>query len=180
MLLPSSAPTPAAPTTPRTSGAPGDQRPRRLLDEAPSERLKARAGGGSSGGSPGPGSAQAGAGSTARAVAFGTGAGAASAAVHVVAAIVLLWTGALLVVAVTMGIVVGTAVGRGAGRSMRTRARGGLAIGLALGALIVAIAINWALSGMYLGPLDYLAQVYGFLVPLQAALVVGGAVAGSR
>jgi hypothetical protein len=107
-------------------------------------------------------------------------AGAASVAAHVVAATVLLWTGALLVVAVTMGIVVGTAVGRGAGGSMRPRARGGLAIGLALGALTVAVAVNWALSGMYLGPLSYLAQVYGFLVPLQAALTVGGAIAGSR
>ena len=107
-------------------------------------------------------------------------AGAAGAAVHVVAATVLLWTGALLVVAVTMGIVVGTAVGRGAGDSLRPRARGGLAIGLALGALTVAFAVNWALSGMYLGPLSYLAQVYGFLVPLQAALTVGGAIAGSR
>ncbi len=92
----------------------------------------------------------------------------------------LLWTGALLVVAVTMGIVVGTAVGRGAGRSMRPRARAGLAIGLALGALAIAVAINWALSGMYLDPLSYLAQVYGLLVPLQAALAVAGAVAGSR
>jgi hypothetical protein len=33
---------------------------------------------------------------------------------------------------------------------------------------------------MYLGPLDYLVQVYGFLVPLQAALAVAGALAGSR
>jgi hypothetical protein len=107
-------------------------------------------------------------------------AGVASAAAHVIAATVLLWTGALLVVAVTMGIVVGTAVGRGAGGAMRPRTRGRLAIGLSLGALTVAVAVNWALSGMYLGPLSYLAQVYGFLVPLQAALAVGGAVAGSR
>jgi hypothetical protein len=171
-------PTPPAPTP--TVGAPGEQRPRRLLDQAPSERLKARAGGGSSGGPPGLGSAQAGAGSSARAVAFGVAAGVASVAAHVVAATVLLWTGALLVVAVTMGIVVGSAVRRGAGRSMRPRARGWLAVGLALGALTSAIGVNWALSGMYLGPLDYLVQVYGLLVPLQAALAVAGAVAGSR
>jgi hypothetical protein len=63
---------------------------------------------------------------------------------------------------------------------MRPQAREALAIGLALGALTVAVAINWALSGMYLGPLDYLVQVYGLLVPLQVALVVTGAVAGSR
>ena len=79
-----------------------------------------------------------------------------------------------------MGIVVGTAVGLGAGRSMRPRVREGLAVGLAVGALTVAVAVNWALSGMYLGPLDYLVQVYGLLVPLQAALAVAGALAGSR
>jgi len=111
---------------------------------------------------------------------FGVAAGAVSAAVHVVAATLLLWTGALLVVAVTMGIVIGTAVGRGAGSSMQPWARERLAIGLALCALAVAVGINWALSGMYLGPLDYLVQVYGLLVPLQAALAVAGAVAGSR
>ena len=119
-------------------------------------------------------------GSAARSVAYGAAAGAAGAAAHVAAATLLLWTGALLVVAVTLGILVGAAVARGAGQSLRPRAREGLAIGLALGALAVAVGINWALSGMYLGPLDYLVQVYGLLVPIQAALAVAGAVAGSR
>ncbi len=163
-----------------TAGIPGEQPPRRLLDQAPSERLTARPTGGPGPGAAGAGSAEEGAGSAARGVAFGVAAAVAGTAAHVAAATLLLWTGALLVVAVTMGIVVGTAVGRGAGPSMRPRARGWLAVGLALGALTVAVGINWALSGMYLGPVDYLVQVYGLLVPLQAALVVAGAVAGSR
>jgi hypothetical protein len=56
---------------------------------------------------------------------------------------------------------------------------GSAARSVAYGAAAGAVGINWALSGMYLGPLDYLVQVYGLLVPLQAALVAG-AVAGSR
>ena len=120
------------------------------------------------------------AGSAARGVAFGLTAGAAGVAAHAAAATLLLWTGALLVVAVTLGIVVGTAVAQGAGPSLRPRARQGLAVTLALAALTVAVGINWALSGMFLDPLDYLAQVYGLLVPLQAILAAAGAVAGSR
>ena len=96
------------------------------------------------------------------------------------AATLLLWTGALLVVAVVVGILVGLAVALGAGRSLRPAARRWLAVALALAALAVAVGVNWALSGMFLGPVDYLAQVYGLLVPLQAVLAAVGAVAGSR
>ena len=120
------------------------------------------------------------AGSAARSLAFGLAAGAIGAAVHVAAATLFLWTGALLVVAVVLGIVVGRAVAVGAGRSLRPAARRRLAVALALTALTVAFGVNWTLSGMYLGPLDYLFQVYGLLVPLQAVLAVAGAVAGSR
>jgi hypothetical protein len=120
------------------------------------------------------------AGSAARGVAFGVVAAAVSAAAHVAVATLLLWTGALLVVAVTLGIVVGTAVTRGAGPSLRPRARQGLAATLALAALTVAVGTSWALSGMFLDPLDYLVQVYGLLVPLEAILAAAGAVAGSR
>jgi len=98
----------------------------------------------------------------------------------VAAATLLLWTGALLVVAVVVGILVGLAVALGAGRSLRPAARRWLAVALALAALAVAVGVNWALSGMFLGPVDYLAQVYGLLVPLQAVLAAVGAVAGSR
>jgi hypothetical protein len=75
---------------------------------------------------------------------------------------------------------VGLAVAVGGAGAVRARVRRSLAVALALTGLAVAIGLNWALSGMYLGPLDYLAQVYGALVPLQAALAVLGALAGSR
>lgn len=163
-------------TTP-TAETPGERPPKRLLEQTPSERLLGQ-----------PGAAvhvdrapsDTGAGSAARSLAFGLAAAALGAAVHVAAATALLWTGALLVVAVLLGIVVGLAVALGAGSSSRPAARRSLAVTLAVIALAVAIGANWALSGMFLGPLDYLAQVYGLLVPLQAILAAAGAVAGSR
>jgi hypothetical protein len=174
--------------TPPTAETPGERPPRRLLEQAPSERPAAQAGAAAEVGAEAPPAAAAGsaaevgaaAGSAARSLAFGLAAGAIGAAVHVAAATLFLWTGALLVVAVVLGIVVGRAVAVGAGRSLRPAARRRLAVALALTALTVAFGVNWTLSGMYLGPLDYLFQVYGLLVPLQAVLAVAGAVAGSR
>lgn len=151
--------------------APGDRPPKRLLERPPSERLAASR------------AAEAEApitGSTVRALAIGLAAAAAGAAIHVAAATLLLWTGALLVVAVTIGIVVGLAVAVGGGTALRASTRRTLAIALAVGAVVVAVAINWVLSGMYLGPLDYVVQVYGLLVPAQLALAAAGALAGSR
>lgn len=167
-------PGPVAERPPRD--LPGERPPKRLLDRAPSERL---------GGSRPPAGAATGAalqaeGSPGRAAAFGLVAATAGALVHLAAATLLLWTGALLVVAVTIGIGVGLAVAVGAGRPMQPRTRRALALGLALGSIALAVGLSWALSGMYLGPLDYLAQVYGLLVPLQLALAAAGAVAGSR
>jgi hypothetical protein len=98
----------------------------------------------------------------------------------VAAATLLLWTGGLLFVAVLLGIVVGLAVAAGAGRSLRPVARRALAVALALAALAVAAGVDWALSGMFLRPLDFVAQVYGLLVPLEVVLAAAGAVVGSR
>jgi hypothetical protein len=53
-------------------------------------------------------------------------------------------------------------------------------MGLAVAALAVALAANWALSGAYLTPIDFLDQVYGFLVPLQVVAAAAGALAGTR
>ena len=102
------------------------------------------------------------------------------AAVHVAIAVLFLPTGGLLVVAATLGFVVGAFVRHGAGSRMRTRARRGLGIGLAVVAVAAALAANWGFSGAYLGPLDYLDQVYGLLVPLQVAVAAAGAFAGTR
>ncbi len=92
-------------------------------------------------------------------------------------------------------LIVGAAVGWGVGLSVRTgaaMARGGagsagrriaLAAGLALASCLVAWAGAWAWShvqGGVLGPVDFLAQVYGPLVPAQLAFTAAGAAIGSR
>jgi len=102
------------------------------------------------------------------------------AAVHVAIAVLLLATGGLLVVAATLGFVVGAVVRYGAGSRVGTGARRGLGMGLAMAAVAVALAANWALSGAYLGPIDFLGQVYGLLVPLQVVAAAAGALAGTR
>lgn len=149
----------------------GERPPKRLLERPPSERLadsSAVAG------------TQAATGSAARAFAYGMAAGAAGTVVHLVAATLLLLTGALLVVAVTIGIAVGLGVALGGGSALRPSSRRALAAVLAVGAVVVAVGANWALSGMYLGPLDYVLEVYGLLVPAQLALAAAGALAGAR
>jgi hypothetical protein len=47
-------------------------------------------------------------------------------------------------------------------------------------AVAVALAANWGLSGAYLGPIDYLDQVYGLLAPLQVVAAAAGAFAGTH
>jgi hypothetical protein len=160
----------------------GDRPPKRLLERPPSERLAATGAnvGGANADGANAAEAAAAAGSPVRALAYGSAAAAAGAAVHVLAATLLLWTAALLVVAATIGVVVGLAVAVGGGRSLRVRDRRLLGPGLAVAAIVVATGVNWALSGMYLGPFEYVAQVYGLLVPLQLAFAAGGALAGTR
>jgi hypothetical protein len=92
-------------------------------------------------------------------------------------------------------LIVGAAVGWGVGLAVRTGAalaRGGagsagrriaLAITFALASCVVAWVGAWAWShvqGGVLGPLDFLAQVYGLLVPAQLAFTAAGAAIGSR
>ena len=107
-------------------------------------------------------------------------AGVIGAAVHIAIAVMLLATGGLLLVSATLGFAVGAAVRSGAGSRVGTGARRGLGVGLAVAAVAVALAANWALSGAYLGPFDFLDQVYGALVPLQVAAAAAGALAGTR
>ncbi len=156
---------------------PGDRPPRRLLERAPSARLAE-----ASAATPAipAGSVIRPAGSAGRAIAYGTGVALVGALVHLGAATLLLWTAELLVVAATIGILVGLAVAFGARGSLRPRTRRGLAVVLALGSIALGAGLGWALSGMYLGPLDYLDQVYGLLVPVQLVLAAAGALAGSR
>jgi hypothetical protein len=174
---------------------PGDSPPRRLLEHAPSERYAASGAARAGGGQPGGGHARDRGGVSRdrvgldrggenrglrRAFLLGLVAAALGAAVHVAFAVLLLATGGLLVVAATLGFVVGALVRYGAGSRVRAGAARGLGVVLALAAIVAALAINWSLSGEYLGPLDFLAQVYGALVPLQVAAAAAGALAGTR
>jgi len=159
---------------PRDAG--GERPPKRLLDQAPSERLTGAPGTAAVAGA----SDGLAAGTAGRALGYGIAAAAVGVALHVGAATLLLWTSGLLVVATTIGIAVGLAVAAGAGGSLRPWPRRGLAIALALVAIGFAAGLSWALSGRYLDPLDYLAQVYGLLVPAQLALAAVGALAGAR
>ncbi len=174
---PPPAPKPRGPQQPAAPGpglaVPGDRPPRRLLDHPPSDRFVARDEAASSLGARR-------AGSFGRAIALGSLVAAAGAAVHVVAAIPLEWTGGLLLVAVTAGFAVGTAVRRGGGTAMAPGRRRLAGIVLALAAVTVALALNWAMSPRYLDPAAYLDQVYGALVPIQALLAAGAALAGTR
>jgi hypothetical protein len=152
---------------------PGEVPPRRLLERAPSERYGASR------------PAAAGDGKTrgvAKAVLLGLGAAAigAVASSSTANAVLLLATGGLLVVAATLGFVVGASVRYGAGSRVRAAARRSLGVALAVTTVAVALAANWGLSGAYLGPFDFLDQVYGLLVPLQVAAAAAGALAGTR
>jgi hypothetical protein len=167
---------------------PGDRPPRRLLEHAPSERYAATRTGGPGDDQPvgGPARDRGGPGrggesrGLRRAFLLGLVAAALGAAVHVAFAVLLLVTGGLLVVAATLGFVVGAVVRYGAGSRVRAGAVRGLGLALALAGIVAALTINWSLSGEYLGPLDFLAQVYGALVPLQLAAAGAGALAGTR
>jgi len=156
---------------------PGEVPPRRLLERAPSERF------GAGGPTPAHGPAAAGGretGGLRRAALLGLGAAAIGSAIHVACAVLLLATGGLLIVAATLGFVVGAFVRHGAGSRVGAGTRRLLAVSLALAAVAAALAANWGLSGAYLGPLDFLDQVYGLLVPLQFAAAATGALAGTR
>jgi hypothetical protein len=91
-------------------------------------------------------------------------------------------TSGLLVVTAATTWIVGIAVkardpGGPAGRRVAT------AVGLAFAAVIVAWIATWGWSraeGGALGPLDFLAQVYGVLVVAQAAFAALGAFLGAR
>ncbi len=150
---------------------PGEVPPRRLLERAPSERYAASGRAGT--GEPGPGG-------RGRAILLGLSAAAIGAAAHVAIAVLFLATGGLLVVAATIGFVVGACVRYGAGPRVGAVTRRVVGVVLAVVAIGAALGVNWVLSGAYLGPLDFLDQVYGLLVPLQVAAAAAGALAGTR
>ncbi len=92
----------------------------------------------------------------------------------------------LLVVGAAAGWVGGLAVKVGAARARVPAAAGRravMAVALTLAASTVAWAAIWAWShvqGGVLGPVDFLGQVYGLLVPAELAFAAAGAAIGSR
>lgn len=91
-------------------------------------------------------------------------------------------TSGLLIVTAATAWIVGIAVKAGdADRPTRTRVV--TAVAIALGAVVVAWVATWGWSrteGGALGPLDFLAQVYGLLVLVQVGFAAVGALLGAR
>ncbi|HKG57998.1 MAG TPA: hypothetical protein VKA85_12190 [Candidatus Limnocylindrales bacterium] len=143
---------------------PGERRPRAgQLDRAPGERYVAE-----------DGHAPPDGGSAARAVAWGAAAAVAGTAVLVALAAVLALSVGLVVVAAAVGRATGLALRAGAGASFeRPGRRGSAAAALSVGAVAVAQVLIWVYArseGGALGIVEYLAQTYGALVPLELAV----------
>ncbi len=112
----------------------------------------------------------------ARGIAFGTVAAVLGAGVIVVLGGAFAISTGLLVAAAALGYVVALAVVAGAGDTLRTPTRPWTAAGLALlGALLGQVGL-WLYArseGGVLAPIDYLAQTFGALVPLELLLAAG-------
>lgn len=111
--------------------------------------------------------------SAARGTAYAVVAGIAGAAAIVVLGGVLAVSAGLLVIAGATGWAVAVGLRVGAGDRIAPSRRTSLAIGLALAAVAIGQAGLWLYArseGGVLGPLDYLGEVYGPLVPLQLLL----------
>lgn len=110
-------------------------------------------------------------GSPARGVAAAVGVALAGALVILLLAGVLAVSLGILVVAIAIGRFVGLALLAAEGLDRRTRRV--LAALVAVDAVVLGYLLTWAygrLEGGALGPLDYLAQTFGPLVPIQVAL----------
>ena len=106
----------------------------------------------------------------ARGVAFGTVAAAVGAVAIVMLGGVLAVSAGLVVVAGATGWAVATALRAGAAHRLGARRRVRMAVGLALLAILLGQVGLWAYArseGGVLGPLDYLAETFGVLVPLE-------------
>lgn len=96
-------------------------------------------------------------------------AGAGAAAVTVLGGVMTVSAG-LLVVAATTGWAVGLGLRVGAGQTLPADRRVRLAVGLALLAIVLGQLGLWLYArteGGVLGPLDYLGEAFGLLVPLE-------------
>jgi hypothetical protein len=192
-----SSPDPGGPGSPGSSPTPGEVRPRRTLERPPSARFQADQGAASEEAGAGAGTGGAGAQGSGRALTTGglrTAIGIAILGAVAIAALnaVLAVTTGLVAVAGVTGYLIGLALRPGS----MVDALGGRTPGVSTGANRVSLAIELALlavaagaagawlvaipQGNLLGPIDYLGQTLGILLPVQAVAAVVGAWLGSR
>jgi hypothetical protein len=151
--------------TPDEAGLPSTASPgERRLAHPPSDRYRATEPRAAATKAPDPGA------SLTRGVAIGAVAAVVGAGAIVVLGGVLAISAGLVVVAGALGWAVAAGLAYGAGEHLSARRR----VGAAVGASIVAVAVaqvglwQYALTeGGVLGPIDYLLEVYGPLVPLE-------------
>jgi uncharacterized membrane protein YidH (DUF202 family) len=152
---------------------PGERPNRTPLDRAPGERYRGGTAADADAGASRDGSGPA------RGVARAVLVGIAGAALIVVFGGALGVSLGLVVLAVVIGRFVTLALLAGGGSTIRPGARTAIAVGTAILAILLGQLGIWLYArseGGVLGPLDYLAQAFGWLVPLQlavAALVAG-------
>ncbi len=163
---PSETPPPAQPVTPgeRRLARPPSDRYRLVETPATDER-------------PDPGA------SVARGVAIAVAAAGVGAVAIVILGGVLTVTAGLVVVAAAIGWCVGAGLRFGAGPHLLPRRRVAIAIVLAIASVALGQAGLWQYGqneGGVLAPLDYLAEVYGPLVPLQLVAAAFAAWLGAR
>jgi hypothetical protein len=118
-------------------------------------------------------------GSLGRAVAFGALTGLVLAVAITVLGEVLLITAGLIAVAGLGGLAIASAVRAGGLDAVEPASRRALAVGIAGAAILVGQIGLWLFAryeGGVLGPVDYLAETFGLLVPLQ--FLFGMAAAG--
>ena len=129
------------------------------------------------------GEAPAAAGSFGRAVALGVVAGLALAVAITVLGGVLLITAGLIAVAGLGGWAIGVAVKAGGGAALTIARRRSVAVGLSAAAVLAGQLGLWLFAryeGGVLGPVDYLAETFGLLVPLQLLFAVTAAWLAAR
>jgi hypothetical protein len=122
-------------------------------------------------------------GSLARAIAFGALTGLALAAAITVLGGVLLITAGLIAVAGIGGWAVGLAVRAGGPAAVASSRRRALAAGLAAAAVLAGQLGLWLFAryeGGVLGPVDYLAETFELLVPLQFLFATAAAWLAAR
>ena len=164
----------------RPSSAPGAEpraaapdRPRAELERPPGDRYRSQGGDAESGDTAGPTGA-----SPAKGIALAVVVGVAGAILAALLEGLFAITLGLLVVAGLIGRFVTLALRAGAGDTIPARRRLAAALAVTIGALALAQLGIWLYArseGGALGLVDYLAQTFGPLVPLQ--FIVGGAVA---